>query len=1052
MKKIIQVLSVAVLVALTFNAKGQTGPYTYTAVGTGDFNATTSWVNSGGANPSTWPTPSAETLNIYATASTMGSSSWTVTSGSTINIGDGTTAASFNTGLSTNYIVNTSGPSSRDLNLIVNNNATLKINSGDIFTYYISNTNRTFNTGSTVVYDDVNAVVGKGDYYNLTILKDATLNTHQISVANVCKIGATLSMIDGGITFKGTISGTGSIIGSSGARIEIASSTSTSVGTLPLTGQVKTFIISAGSVTLGYDVLVSSVGDADSSVFYQSGGSLKLNGKKLTLDVDNDATFGSATNVITGGSTSALVIKSLTFGGGGANATLFMDQTNSNTNSLRCLVLNDSINTFNIFTLGNPLNITDSISPTAGDLETGGFLTLIADQTTVGKVGRVGIVGGDINGDVTAQVFHNPTGNQTNWMLMGSAGIDSPTFADWNNNFVITCPSGCNYTGVQGTAFNSVQSYDETTGSTFGDAAHYNPIGGLTDVINPGQGYWVYLGTANPGINIPGELISITGGIKSGDVTIGLKNANTGDLINYGYNLVANPYPSPISWKKVVAASGIGSSSTANNYYAYSASIGTGGGDYMIYNASSGISNPASGTYTVGDIIPAGLGFYVQTDQASSISLHFKESAKCGDPNHHVLFREANQENNTANVTSTSTSLTHYFSLQVTGNNNESWAAISFNANATDTIDGFDATAIGYNGALQISSSYAGNRGRDYSINGLPELNQNYTIPVKILSGTTSQYQINPVGMENMLLGACLNLHDNYLNADYDLRGGSFNLTINDTETVARFTLQVTMAQLPTTVNAKQASCANKADGLITAVGNNAGPWNYIWRNSNGTIVKSSLNKTTADTLTGLNNGVFTVEVNTVGACDGSVQTFTFTSPVLASVFTAPTQVIIGSAITFTNTSANATSYNWQFGDGNTASQQSPSYTYNNTGTYTVTLYAINTACNDTATSTQVVEVDANTTGIKSLSANNNNIYVSKDATGNYLQFNYAAQTKVNITVYNVLGQVMLSNAGLSVVTDKIYLNVADSKNQVLYVTITDLTTNIQTTKKFLNN
>ncbi|MBL7474101.1 PKD domain-containing protein [Robertkochia sediminum] len=64
--------------------------------------------------------------------------------------------------------------------------------------------------------------------------------------------------------------------------------------------------------------------------------------------------------------------------------------------------------------------------------------------------------------------------------------------------------------------------------------------------------------------------------------------------------------------------------------------------------------------------------------------------------------------------------------------------------------------------------------------------------------------------------------------------------------------------------------------------------------------------------------------------------------PPLAASFTSSLE---GLTATFTNASVNATSYSWDFGDGaGTSTDENPSYTYNEGGTYTVTL----TASNDT--------------------------------------------------------------------------------------------------------
>ncbi|MEZ5067828.1 MAG: PKD domain-containing protein [Bacteroidia bacterium] len=51
----------------------------------------------------------------------------------------------------------------------------------------------------------------------------------------------------------------------------------------------------------------------------------------------------------------------------------------------------------------------------------------------------------------------------------------------------------------------------------------------------------------------------------------------------------------------------------------------------------------------------------------------------------------------------------------------------------------------------------------------------------------------------------------------------------------------------------------------------------------------------------------------------------------------------------FTNLSTNATSYLWNFGDGSTSTQASPSHTYNTVGSFTVTLITSNASgCKDT--------------------------------------------------------------------------------------------------------
>jgi Zn-dependent metalloprotease len=61
--------------------------------------------------------------------------------------------------------------------------------------------------------------------------------------------------------------------------------------------------------------------------------------------------------------------------------------------------------------------------------------------------------------------------------------------------------------------------------------------------------------------------------------------------------------------------------------------------------------------------------------------------------------------------------------------------------------------------------------------------------------------------------------------------------------------------------------------------------------------------------------------------------------------------------MTFTNSSTNAQTYSWDFGDGGTITTASPSHTYTAAGTYTVTLVATGCSGSSTNTATHVVTV-----------------------------------------------------------------------------------------------
>ncbi len=68
------------------------------------------------------------------------------------------------------------------------------------------------------------------------------------------------------------------------------------------------------------------------------------------------------------------------------------------------------------------------------------------------------------------------------------------------------------------------------------------------------------------------------------------------------------------------------------------------------------------------------------------------------------------------------------------------------------------------------------------------------------------------------------------------------------------------------------------------------------------------------------------------------------------AAFTSTSPTTLGTATHFTNLSADADSYLWDFGDGATSSAMHPSHTYTATGTFSVTLLAGNGVLTDTVT------------------------------------------------------------------------------------------------------
>ncbi|HRS54689.1 MAG TPA: PKD domain-containing protein [Bacteroidales bacterium] len=185
--------------------------------------------------------------------------------------------------------------------------------------------------------------------------------------------------------------------------------------------------------------------------------------------------------------------------------------------------------------------------------------------------------------------------------------------------------------------------------------------------------------------------------------------------------------------------------------------------------------------------------------------------------------------------------------------------------------------------------------------------------------------------------------------------------------------------------------CQNSSPQTLTA--NTPGG---IW---SGPGIIDSINGIFDPQITG--PGTFTIyyNVSSANACVAKDSaSITVEAPTIPSFYAN----INGNNVNFINNSLNATTYYWDFGDGDYSNATSPTHTYNSAGNYTVILYTSNSCGTDSISQ----NVNISTVGI-SENTITNNIYIApnpfnENAT---LFFSIQRTSKIKIDLYNVTGE-----------------------------------------------
>jgi len=330
----------------------------------------------------------------------------------------------------------------------------------------------------------------------------------------------------------------------------------------------------------------------------------------------------------------------------------------------------------------------------------------------------------------------------------------------------------------------------------------------------------------------------------------------------------------------------------------------------------------------------------------------------------------------------------------------------------TGATDGFDSEYDAYkiagpNSVPQISQEY---NSLLMTINGVSPVTSTFSINIRTTTNTTGNFTITASDFNFLPIGSCVKLNDLITGASVNILAAPYVFNLSNTTTTSRFVLTITHYDLPVTSELTQPTCMLVNGGKFKISGNTEAPWNYIWKDSTGAIIQTSQASLSSDSLTGLSNGNYTVEITSVNNCYSNISSFTINEKITPAIsFSSPDTLFASIMQNFlpSNSSVNCDSYSWVFGDGYGISNDfEPAYAYSSPGFYEVKLTGTNlTGCADSTT--KIISVIDLATSIKTIDKQNIKLLTIGD--NSYMvKMNSVTMEEMDINLYNMEGKTIL--------------------------------------------
>jgi PKD repeat protein len=559
-------------------------------------------------------------------------------------------------------------------------------------------------------------------------------------------------------------------------------------------------------------------------------------------------------------------------------------------------------------TIQGHVNLKGVLKLEAGTLQTNDSLHLKSDSLGTGLISGAG--NGILQGSIESERYIHGSGNQTTFLSSPVAGLN---VIDYSTAIPVPGPDG-----VQWTQNSSAQvwEYISSEAETSFMQGWYS-MGGSRQVRN-GQGLQANLQG--------GSVIRVRGMANSGLQSIPVfRTGNQTETA--GYNLLGNPYPSPIDWNKIAfnasqniskSVHRMGASDRYNGNYATWLAIG---------------SEEGLGVNGASRYIGIQEGFFVRAFQTDTLRLNNSYRAEVLD------VRSVNVPEQIPFLR---------MSLVKGTKSDETLIYFKENASSTEAIDGQDALKM--TSASGMSFWYSVKDSVKLAIQGRALTQVSDSIPLGIQAAVSGFVKLRLSEMVHFPATAMLFLEDRLNGTFQNLRQtAEYEVYLNEGSIENRFFIHYRPG---VRVTAIKEGCSG-GDGQITLNNPTSTAWDVQVLNSLDSLVAQRNAFTGNWVIPNLKADEYRVHFSLTGQniqIDEWIQV-NEGSGITASFNASATEVKMEEEeVVFTSTTQNAQSLFWNFGDGMMLSGETEvSHIFEEAGSYPVVLTAGRDECSDTA-------------------------------------------------------------------------------------------------------